>query len=292
MDGPRGMHFVTHLVPKRWGLNALQSANHKDLQCTFEKSWGLKMLQSANYRDHPCTFEKLGTKSKIFVNHRDHPCTLLDYFLQILLLFFGLWLDVLICSGNYAFVTDDERALEEMYGDNAENSHQFEVSLNTMATRIATTFASLKEHPTVRYRVKGTSGSAETTFRDLVPQKLASAICEHINTYKTTIPKFPPTQTCELLIVDRSVDLVAPVIHEWTYDAMCHDLVDLDGNKYVMEVPSKSGGDPETKEFLLEDHDSVWLEMRHLHIADASEKLSDKMDNLRTKNKAAQLQQK
>ncbi|KAJ0779304.1 putative sec1-like protein [Helianthus annuus] len=191
-----------------------------------------------------------------------------------------------------AFVTDDERALEEMYGDNAENSHQFEVSLNTMATRIATTFASLKEHPTVRYRVKGTSGSAETTFRDLVPQKLASAICEHINTYKTTIPKFPPTQTCELLIVDRSVDLVAPVIHEWTYDAMCHDLVDLDGNKYVMEVPSKSGGDPETKEFLLEDHDSVWLEMRHLHIADASEKLSDKMDNLRSKNKAAQLQQK
>ncbi|KAM0015832.1 putative sec1-like protein [Helianthus debilis subsp. tardiflorus] len=193
---------------------------------------------------------------------------------------------------NQAFITDDERALEELYGDNAENSHQFEVSLNTMATRIATTFASLKEHPIVRYRVKGTSGSAETTFRDLIPQKLASAVCEHINTYKTTIPKFPPTQTCELLIVDRSVDLVAPVIHEWTYDAMCHDLVDLDGNKYVMEIPSKSGGDPETKEFLLEDHDSVWLEMRHLHIADASEKLSDKMDNLRSKNKAAQLQQK
>ena len=29
---------------------------------------------------------------------------------------------------------------------------------------------------------------------------------------------------------------VAPIIHEWTYDAMCHDLVDLDGNKYTMEV--------------------------------------------------------
>ncbi|MFS7965262.1 hypothetical protein Hanom_Chr12g01069151 [Helianthus anomalus] len=45
--------------------------------CTFGKSWGLDTLQSENHRDHPCTFEKLGTKSKILVNHRDHPCTLL-----------------------------------------------------------------------------------------------------------------------------------------------------------------------------------------------------------------------
>lgn len=29
---------------------------------------------------------------------------------------------------------------------------------------------------------------------------------------------------------------VAPIIHEWTYDAMCHDLLDLDGNKYSYEV--------------------------------------------------------
>lgn len=29
---------------------------------------------------------------------------------------------------------------------------------------------------------------------------------------------------------------IAPVIHEWTYDAMCHDLLNMDGNKYVQEV--------------------------------------------------------
>ncbi|XP_076951952.1 protein transport Sec1a-like [Bidens hawaiensis] len=188
---------------------------------------------------------------------------------------------------NQAFVTDHERAIEVIYADSAENSRQSEDCLHTMATRIATIFASLKEHPLIRYRVKGCA-----TFRDVIPKKLATAIYEDIKTYKTTIPKYPQTETCELLILDRSVDLVAPVIHEWTYDAMCHDLVDLDGNKYVMEIPSKSGGAPEKKEFLLEDHDSVWLEMRHLHIADASEKLSDKMDTLRSKNKAAKLQQK
>lgn len=33
---------------------------------------------------------------------------------------------------------------------------------------------------------------------------------------------------------------IAPIIHEWTYDAMCHDLLNLDGNKYVHEVNSSS----------------------------------------------------
>lgn len=29
---------------------------------------------------------------------------------------------------------------------------------------------------------------------------------------------------------------IAPIIHEWTYDAMCHDLLNMEGNKYVHEV--------------------------------------------------------
>jgi syntaxin-binding protein 1 len=43
---------------------------------------------------------------------------------------------------------------------------------------------------------------------------------------------------------------------------------------------------------LLEEHDPIWLELRHAHIADASERLHDKMTNFLSKNKAAQLQGK
>lgn len=73
---------------------------------------------------------------------------------------------------------------------------------------------------------------------------------------------------------------------------MCHDLLAMDGNKYTYEVifcwfplslgcnfeicsfkinfqvPSKTGGNPEKKEALLGEHDPVWLEIRHTHIAD------------------------
>ncbi|XP_056173579.1 protein transport Sec1a-like isoform X2 [Syzygium oleosum] len=144
-----------------------------------------------------------------------------------------------------------------------------------------------QELPNVWYHAGKAKDSPQA--RDLVPSKLATAISSCLMKYKS-IPNFPQKETCDLLILNRSVDLIAPVIHEWTYDAMCHDLLDMDGNKYVYEVPSQSGGQPEKKEALLENQDPIWLELRHSHIADASERLHEKMTNFVNKNKAAQAQ--
>ncbi|KAL6578949.1 STXBP unc-18 S1 [Orobanche minor] len=187
------------------------------------------------------------------------------------------------------FITDNERALEELFGDE-ECSRKGDACLNLMATRIATIFASLREFPLLRYRAaKSIDPSTVTTFRDLIPTKLAAAVWNCLTKYKANLPNFPQSETCELLILDRSIDQIAPIIHEWTYDAMCHDLLNMEGNKYVHEVPSKTGGVPEKKEVLLEDHDPIWLELRHAHIADASERLHQKMTNFISKNKAAQI---
>ncbi|XP_039138227.1 SNARE-interacting protein KEULE-like [Dioscorea cayenensis subsp. rotundata] len=189
------------------------------------------------------------------------------------------------------FITDHENALEVLFGENADSSHKSNYCVNTMAIRIATAFASLREFPYVHYRAAKSSldASTLTTVRDLAPTKLAAAVWNCLAKYKATIPGFPQKETCKLLIVDRSIDQIAPVIHEWTYDAMCHDLLNLDGNKYVYEVPGNNGSEPEKKEVLLEDHDPIWLELRHAHIAEASEKLHEKMTNFITKNKAAQI---
>ncbi|CAI8589201.1 unnamed protein product [Vicia faba] len=188
------------------------------------------------------------------------------------------------------FITNNERALEELFGDE-ENSRKSVACLNVMATRIATVFASLREFPSVRFRAaKSLDATTVTTLRDLIPTKLAAGVWDCLMKYKKTIPNFPQTETCELLIIDRSIDQIAPVIHEWTYDAMCHDLLNMEGNKYVHEVPAKAGGLPEKKEVLLEDHDPIWLELRHAHIADASERLHEKMTGFISKNKAAQIQ--
>lgn len=70
-------------------------------------------------------------------------------------------------------------------------------------------FYTLQEFPRVHYRVAKTiDASTMTTLRDLVPTKLAASVWNCLAKYKTTIPEFPQTETCELLIVDRSIDQV------------------------------------------------------------------------------------
>lgn len=187
------------------------------------------------------------------------------------------------------FVTNNENALEDLYSDE-ENHQRADECLNVVAKRIATVLASLKEYPFVRYRgAKALDASTMTTYRELIPTKLAAGVWNCLARYKQTIEDFPQTETCELLILDRSIDQIAPLIHEWTYDAMCHDLLKMEGNKYTYEVPSRSGGDPEMREVLLDEEDPIWVELRDVHIADASERLHEKMTNFVSKNKAAQL---
>nr|XP_011458791.1 PREDICTED: SNARE-interacting protein KEULE-like [Fragaria vesca subsp. vesca] len=186
------------------------------------------------------------------------------------------------------FVTNNEKALEQLYKDK-EDSCKGVLCLNEIAVRVATVLASLREFPVVRYRAaKFLDATTTTTFPDLIPTKLAAGIWDSLMKYKDTIPDFPETESCELLILDRSVDQIAPVIHEWTYDAMCHDLLNMEGNRYVLEVPSKTGGLADKKVVLLE-HDPVWLELRHEHIAEVTERLK-KLAHFVSNNKAAEME--
>ncbi|XP_010422183.1 PREDICTED: protein transport Sec1b-like isoform X1 [Camelina sativa] len=187
------------------------------------------------------------------------------------------------------FITNNENALEELFSDE-ENHQNADDCLNVVAKRIATVLASLREYPLVRYRsAKALDATTMTTYRELIPTKLAASVWNCLARYKQTIEDFPQTETCELLILDRSIDQIAPLIHEWTYDAMCHDLLNMEGNKYTHEVQSKTGDKPEKKEVLLDEQDPIWVELRDVHIADASERLHEKMTNFVSKNKAAQL---
>lgn len=66
-----------------------------------------------------------------------------------------------------------------------------------------------QEFPFVRYRApKG----GDATDRDLIPMKLAGAVWNNITAYRTSIANFPSAETCELLIVDRSVDQVSKIL--------------------------------------------------------------------------------
>jgi len=63
-----------------------------------------------------------------------------------------------------------------------------------------------------------------TTFHDLIPTKLAAGVWDCLMKYKKTIPNFPQTETCELLIIDRTIDQVSylhfPVMYMYYFNKM------------------------------------------------------------------------
>ena len=71
------------------------------------------------------------------------------------------------------------------------------------------------------------------------------------------------------------MDLVAPLIHEFTYQAMVHDLLPMkDGDKVTYKTIIHQGKpDEEEKEVELGDHDKVWVDNRHTHMYYAIEKM-------------------
>jgi syntaxin-binding protein 1 len=111
---------------------------------------------------------------------------------------------------------------------------------------------------------------------DHFTKRLAFRLQTAIDAYvKDNEPKQEPGRPKGILfITDRTMDTVAPFLHEFSYQAMCNDLLPItEGNKYKYSFYNAEG-QREDKEALLTDDDAVWQGIRHLHIVEAIDKLS------------------
>ncbi|RYP16843.1 hypothetical protein DL765_004864 [Monosporascus sp. GIB2] len=107
---------------------------------------------------------------------------------------------------------------------------------------------------------------------------LARFVSEELDEYVQWNPNFPPQSSRPrgvLVITDRSMDLMAPLIHEFTYQAMAHDLLPIkDGDKTTYRLKINEGTrEAEEKDMELAEKDKVWVENRHRHMKDTIDKL-------------------
>ena len=80
---------------------------------------------------------------------------------------------------------------------------------------------------------------------------VARFVQEELDTYKKFNPSWPPQSTRPqgvLVITDRSMDLNAPLIHEFTYQAMAHDLLPINENDKVVYHTTVNAGQPDQEE--------------------------------------------
>jgi syntaxin-binding protein 1 len=98
-----------------------------------------------------------------------------------------------------------------------------------------------------------------------------------LDIYVRNNPGFPPSTNnrprAVLLITERGFDIMSPLLHEFTYQAMAYDLVDTnDGQTFFYEFTTPNGG-KEKKEARFEEKDNMFMQLRHMHMKDTLEKL-------------------
>jgi syntaxin-binding protein 1 len=147
--------------------------------------------------------------------------------------------------------------------------------LRALARKIACVCATLGEYPTIRYYKPPAHALHEAR---ILSEILAKNVQDELDQFAKSHPNFPPTSNRPrgvLFIVDRSMDLNAPLLHEFTYQAMAHDLLTIrEGDKITYNVDiTTASGETENKEMTISDEDTVWTTNRHQHMKDTIEKL-------------------
>lgn len=78
--------------------------------------------------------------------------------------------------------------------------------------------------------------------------------------------------TFKLIILDRSVDMVSPLIHDFSYLAMLNDLLDADIDKDLFQQKYTTvDGEEKERSVVLDETDPVLLQLRHKYISDSVE---------------------
>ena len=134
----------------------------------------------------------------------------------------------------------------------------------------------LNEFPSVRYY------SSQYTRHEasVLCLHLARFVQEELDAYKHFHQNFGTDHNRPsgvLLVVDRSLDIAAPFVHEFTYQAMAHDLLPIrEGDKVMYKAKINEGQpDEEEKDMEVGEADKLWVENRHRHMKDAIERLEN-----------------
>ncbi|CAH8515199.1 unnamed protein product [Schistosoma guineensis] len=131
--------------------------------------------------------------------------------------------------------------------------------IDQIAEQLASVCITLQEYPKICY---------QKTESNL---ELARLVQVKLDTYKSDNPILGQGSHKDqslLLIVDRSLDPVTPLLHELTLQAMCYDLLTVEENTIEYSGNRKAN---------VADGDALWKAFRHQHVADVTRALPQRV---------------
>lgn len=160
--------------------------------------------------------------------------------------------------------------------------------LDSITNKIVSVCVSLGEYPLVRYYRPKSANHAAAAMTSHLASFVQTALDEYARDQRNNFPPADsPRPRAELIITDRTMDLMAPFVHELTYQAMAMDLLPVqdDGDKVTYRNVIRRGQpDQEEKDVELNENDKLWVSNRHKHMKDLLVELSNDFKQFQAKN--------
>eukprot|EP01128_Nolandella_sp_AFSM9_P000442 TRINITY_DN10601_c0_g1_i1.p1 TRINITY_DN10601_c0_g1~~TRINITY_DN10601_c0_g1_i1.p1 ORF type:complete len:614 (-),score=152.54 TRINITY_DN10601_c0_g1_i1:136-1725(-) len=169
------------------------------------------------------------------------------------------------------FHFDSPKSFYNLYS----RSGQQQQEQTEIADKLASLCATLGENPIVRYSRANTNGSA-----------IASLVHERLDGLRRSGKmSSAKTDRSVLLILDRTYDLVSPVVHELTYQAMVEDCIPAIENDVYSYNYTDNNNQSQKREVILNENDIVWDNTRQKHIQHAKSWIATKFKAFREQSK-------
>ncbi|KAK0079672.1 hypothetical protein PV325_000961 [Microctonus aethiopoides] len=182
------------------------------------------------------------------------------------------------------------REVHEYYADYlAINPHLFSLGIESCAQGltwnpehlhrtyegIISVLLSLKKCPYIRYQNSSLMAKG-------LAEKIREVLIKESNSFK-----FRQESDPVLLILDRRDDPVTPLLNQWTYQAMVHELFTINNNR--VDLSSVKGISKELQEVVLSaEHDEFYAENLYLNFGEIGQTIKDLMEDFQKRAKKHQ----
>jgi syntaxin-binding protein 1 len=150
------------------------------------------------------------------------------------------------------------------------NSKTQDNALEDISEKVISLLATLGDYPDIRYYdPTGTNSTISSKFAYKLQEKL-----DNLADIDGDFPKKTPYKRTNMIILDRSVDLVGPFLHDFYYQGMANDISEIE-NGVIYRYTVSNGANKQEK---LNESEEFWNDIRHMYISDAMEYIKEKVD--------------
>ncbi|KAG0267953.1 vacuolar sorting protein VPS33/slp1 [Actinomortierella ambigua] len=169
------------------------------------------------------------------------------------------------------FSLGNPRSFFNLYSPPLKDRHQHD-EFNAISKQLVSLCATLQINPIVSYY-----RSPDLSMQQA--KNLAMTVQMDLDEFYKGQPRSgikPP----HLMIVDRSIDPITPILHDFTYQALANDLLPIEDGKRYQYTSEGQDGQPTQKTAVLDDNDKTFLTIRHNHLTECIKFLRENVDKL------------